>query len=299
VKSLQSALHALSFDSLLARLFAITPWEEVAGLAGWIAASDPYGERQHVIRALELVSPGSDDARAYVEHQVWCAWRQAAWTSGLAEPLQIRVEGKEWISETADMPTLLVTPMTLAPADAMHAIAELNTTGRACVVFGEDLDVGATATRERLEIVTGMSSATVRRILEVLNGGGVLCTYPDFVYEGRTADWMPMFGTHRPVSSGFLSLAARDGTMLLPLICLRDGDAMAVHIEEPLRIRDEMTAATTNRDTARAIVAGAVGELLEGLIRRAPEQWLLLPTLTFESPEMAGVASTRDATSST
>jgi hypothetical protein len=288
VKSLQSALHALSFDQLLARLFATTPWEEVARLVDWIESTDAYGERHHVARALELVSADGDDVRACVEHQVWCAWRQAAWTSGLAVPLEVRAEGAEWIRETDGLPTLLVTPMTLAPSDALNAIAQLNTTDRTCIVFGEDLDVNDTVTHDGLEVVTGMSGATVRRILEVLDAGGVLCTYPDFVYEGRAAERIPLFGTNRPVSSGFLSLAARNGTMLLPLVCVQQSDAILVHVEEPLQVRGDITTAAPDREATRALVANAVGELLENLIRHAPQQWLLLPTLTFESPEMAG-----------
>jgi hypothetical protein len=71
--------------------------------------------------------------------------------------------------------------------------------------------------------------------------------------------------------------------MLLPLICLRAGDELVVHCEEPLLVE----AAPERRHAARAAVAGAVGELLEGLIAIAPEQWRLLPSLTFEAPQMA------------
>jgi hypothetical protein len=299
MKTSQSALHALAFDPLLARLFANTKWHEVSALADWIASADPYREAAHVRRALNLISAGTG-GRAFFEHQLWCAWRQAAWTSGLAAPLPMRIEGETWLRETEGFPTLLVTPMTLATDDAMNAIARLNTTGRGCIVFGEDIDVSDALTRERIEIVggasvTGLSREMVRRILQVLDDGGVLCTYADFVYEGRTADAIPLFGIERPVSAGFLSLAARNGTMLLPLICLREGDAIVVQLDEPVRIQDDRSAGTPNPVAARALVANAVGNLLESLIRRAPEQWLLLPTLTFESPEMARAAPLQDA----
>lgn len=295
MKSFQSALHALSFDPMLARIFATTPWTDARGLIDWVAGSDPYGEIRHIRRALQLAS-ASADARRFIEHQVWCAWRQAAWTSGLAEPLEISIEGEEWLRETEGFPTLLVAPMTLATADAMSAIARVNRTDRPCIVFGEDMNISSNALADGgLEVlsgesVSGMARATVRRILEVLDQGGVLCTYPDFVYEGRSAEFMPLFGIHRPVSSGFLSLAARNGAMLLPLVCLHRGEALVIHIEEPLQVRDERPHRLLD-GAARTRVAHAVGEMLEGLIRLAPEQWLLLPTLTFESPEMAAVAT--------
>lgn len=285
MKTFQSTLLALSFEPTLSYLFAMTSATDVARLADWLATADPYNERERVSQALTLVSPEGGDLRAHVEHQLWCAWRQAAWTSGLADPLSIRIEGADWLQETEGLPTLLVTPMTLAPGDAMDAIARLNTTGRPCVVFGEDFDVGRGGVSNGVEVVSGMSGATIRRIVEVLGAGGVLCTYPDFVYEGRDAESIPLFGTKRPVSSGFLSLAARHGTMLLPLVCLREPAGIVVHLEEPLCIEGGDVA----REDARGRVAQAVAELLETLIRQAGEQWLLLPTLTFESPQMAGV----------
>lgn len=295
MKSFQSALHALSFDPTLARLFATTPWPQVSRLGDWVAATDPYGEGQAIVRALDVASASGGDAHRHVEHQLWCAWRQAAWTNGLAEPLQIRAEGLEWLAETEGKPTLLVTPMTLAPGDAMNAIAQLNTARRPCVVFGEDIGTGDDVAGDRLEVVSGMSGATVRRILEVLAQGGVLCTYPDFVYEGRTAESIPLFDADRPVSSGFLSLAARHGTMLLPLACFREDEGVLVHVEEPVEVQADPTLDAAGRGAARALVANAVGDLLEGLIRLAPEQWLLLPTLTFESPEMARARATQDS----
>lgn len=287
MKSLQSVLHALSFDAALARLFSSTPWESVEHLAEWVSANDPYGEEWAISRALGLTGSDSPDPLPHIAHQLWCAHRQAAWTSDLAEPLPIRTDGLAHLAETEGHPTLLVTPMTLAPADALSAIARLNASERPCIVFGEDVDAGELADAGRLEIVSGMSGATVRRILEVLNEGGILCTYPDFVYDGRAAETLSLFGTRRPVSSGFISLAARHGTMLLPVLCMHEGDGVAVRIDEPTLIEDHGRADATARSTARARVAGVIGELLEALIRRAPEQWLLLPTLTFESPEMA------------
>lgn len=125
----------------------------------------------------------------------------------------------------------------------------------------------------------------------MLDGGGILCTYPDFVYETRAAETIRLFGWDRPVSSGFISLASRNGTMLRPLVCRHKDDAVLVHIDEPVRVENQGLSGPPDRTRARTAIGQAVGELLEGLIRRAPEQWLLLPTLTFESPEMASASS--------
>jgi hypothetical protein len=163
-------------------------------------------------------------------------------------------------------------------------IRQLNGFDRRCIVFGEFFTAGPGAPDD-FEIVSDMSLLTVRRILTVLDEGGVLCTYPDFVYAERAATGMPLFGMRRPVSAGFLSLAARDGTMLVPVVCLREADSIHVLIEEPV----EVCAKGVERELARAVVAEAVGVLLDRLICLAPEQWLLLPTLTFDAPQVAHV----------
>jgi hypothetical protein len=303
MKSLQSTLHALSFDPDLARLFSATPWEAVVQIASWVAARDPYGECRSLAQALSIASGNGGDVQACLRHQFWCAWRQAAWTNKCAEPLPVRCEGFHWLAETEGRPTLLVGPMTLSPGDAMSVIAQVNTTRRPCIVFGEDIDTGGNGAADAVEMVSGMSAATVRRIIEVLSEGGILCTYPDFVYEGHMAESIPLFGKSRPVSSGFLSLAERNGTMLLPFACFHEqdetGDILVLHMEEPLEVQVNARRDSAHRHAARALLADTIGELLAGLIRRSPEQWLLLPTLTFESPQMARLRPRQESTPST
>jgi hypothetical protein len=282
LRTFERTLHELAFDPLIARLVGQLEFDRLAELAEWIEQADPYTEVAKTTRALELASAGRTTTprpRDHFEHRLWCAWRDATLGCGRAAPLPIRVEGESWLRETEGRPTLIVTPMTVATGDALHAIAEL-TTGRRCVVYGEEAalyDVGANA------LVTGDSGGTAATVLSVLREGGALCTYADFVYDGRAACPMPLFGTERPASSGFLSLASRVGTMLLPLVCLRAGGELVVHCEEPVLIE----AAPERRHAARTAVASVVGELLEGLISLAPEQWRLLPSLTFEAPQMA------------
>lgn len=308
MKSLQRSLHALSYDPVQARLFARTAWHEIDALADWVVTTDPYGECVAIARALRTVadaSSGSPDARAagessqpasvraFIAHQLWCAWRQAAWTSGLATPLPLRVEGDAFVRETVGHPTIIVAPMTLSTADAMTVVQHFSAS-RPCVVFGED--VGETGSAdEQFEVVSGQSSAGLRRIIHTLRRGGLFLTYPDFVYDGRSTETMPLFGRLRPVSSGFLTLAMRPGTMLLPLVCLRQGDAVTLRFQEPLCVEDDPASAGLGERSGesrgaargRAVVAGAIGMLLESAIAVAPAQWQLLPTLTFDSPQMS------------
>lgn len=285
MRGFQDALLELSFDPTLARIFANTTQPELERLAEWIATADPYGERAALARALEIASASPDLVREHAAHRLWCARREATWTAGLAEPPEMRVTGMEWIDETAGHPTMVIAPMTLATTDAMHAISKAFPAERPCIVFGEDIDGNAYASH-RSEVVSGASSEVVPRIREVLDQGGVLCTYADFVYDGRGAQSLELFGAPRPVSKGFLSLAAQDETMLLPIVALRREDAISVEAEEPIEVHLGADAPAT-RPAAREALAPIVGNLLETLIRRAPEQWLLLPTLTFNSPQMA------------
>jgi hypothetical protein len=288
MRTFQRTANALAFEPLLARLLAQTPWADVARIAEWLSADDPYRESDAVGNALTALGIGGS-VHAHVEHQLWCAWREAAWTSRLAEPLAIRVTGEPWLAETAGYPTILITPMTLSVSDSLHAIASLRG-GRSCVVFGEA--VGHSSQTHGLEIVTGDTPAAARRIRAVLEDGGSLCTYVDFVYDGHAAETLELFGIRRPVSAGFVSLAARNNTMLLPVLCLRESNEMTVQIDEPYLIKLESREPLV-RAAARDEVTRVVGTTLERQLRVAREQWLLLPTLTFESPQMAGSQAAR------
>lgn len=279
----QSTLRALSFEPTLARLFATTEWSQVEALAAWTDVRDPYGERKAIAWALTAMGI-DDDPSAHVRHQLWAAWRQAAWTCGAAEQLQMTVAGREHLEETEGHPTLLVTAMTLATADAIDVIARVRRADRPCVVFGEEMDSYDASRAADVEIVSGLSGATVRRILEVLSADGILCTYPDFVYDHRSAESILLFGIERPIASGFVSLAGRDGTMLLPLLCRRGAsDEIVVEIDEPIQVVSD----PRDRHGARVLILAAISTMLEEIVSRAAEQWLLLPTLTFESPQMA------------
>ncbi len=286
MKSLQAALLELSFDPILARLLAGSSGAEVEELAAAVATADPYREGPALARALEIAGGSSDLIADHVAHRLWCAWRQAQWTCDRARPLEVEAVDIDWLRETAGHPTVLVAPMTLAVPDVLNAISGLMPPGRSVVVFGESMDEVDAGVSAGLEMATGPARRVTPRVTETLGRGGIFCTYADFVYDGRGAQPVELFGTKRPLSSGFLKLAARDGTMLLPLIALRRGETIAVQFEEPLQISltEDLAA---DPGAARRAVAPLVAHALEALIAPAPEQWLLLPTLTFEAPQMS------------
>jgi hypothetical protein len=274
------ALHQLSYDPCASRVFCRRPPEELRRLADWVCNRDPYGELPSLRAALRLVDPGNDDPRAHIGHQLWCAWRQASWTAGMARPLPVMVtSGRHWLDETRGHPTVLVTPMTMTTADALHTFAAVFA-DRPVVAFGE-----GTVPRygAGLSVANG-DDGSIRDILGHLAAGGVLGTYADFVYAGRGAELTTLFGRPRPLSSGFVAVASRPGTMLLPASMRPlDSEQIAVEFDEPLLVQG------TPRQTrsARASMRQLIAQLIEGLIRRNPQQWLLLPTLTFDCPQLA------------
>lgn len=280
--TLARALTALSFEPTISRVVARAEWNDLRDVARWVDDVNPYQERAALARALRLAGGDATDLLPHIEHQLWCAWREAGWNIGAAEPLPITVEGRAWLGETTGHATIVISPMTLASGDALSAISTLKDE-RPCIVFGERVAIQQ-AERIGVDAVDEESVGTVRRIRDVLGDGGMLCTYPDFVYAGHSTYPMELFGTMRPVASGFLSFASMRGAMLLPVMCRRRDDEIVVSVDEPLYVQGGERHA--NRSHARAVIADAIAVILEGQIRRAPEQWRLLATLTFDSPQM-------------
>ncbi|MFD9123359.1 hypothetical protein [Kitasatospora sp. NPDC059571] len=276
------ALHGLSYDPLAGRLFAGRSPAELADLADWVSTRDPYGELPRLRAALHRVDPADDDLRGHVAHQLRCAWRQAGWTAGTARPLPAAVaSGGQWPAETRGRPTVLVAPMTVAAPDALHTLAGVFG-DRPLVAFGEE----PTPRYGSSVPVVGGDVGSIRRILAGLAAGGVLCTYADFVYSGRDAEPATLFGRARPLSSGFVAVAARPGTMLLPTVMTYTPDGrIAMDFDEPLLVEGLPGDARQARAAMRDLITG----LLEDLIRRNPQQWLLLPTLAFDSPQLARI----------
>jgi hypothetical protein len=169
----------------------------------------------------------------------------------------------------------------------MNAIAP----GRAVILYGEGVEAGDVMFASE-EAIAGSGQRAARRIAEVLAAGGVLCTYPDFAYAGHNSTKVRLLGRAYPISSGFVSAAARPHTTLLPCLIRREPHALVCRFYQSVLLDDENEAAAGDGLAARrwryAATGALVARILEGLIERAGAQWLLLPTLTHEAPQMAG-----------
>jgi hypothetical protein len=287
--SLQRALHLISFDPVISAIAASISDADIQRIARDVATADPFNERNHLRAALDLVAPerALDEAQA-IEHQLWCACRESRWRSGaLGRDLPLRVSNPHHLHETAGHPTIVIAPMTLRLGDA-SSTARRVFDGRSVIFYGEEVDSGSLGAGFDAAHVAGDGLAGVRRIESVLRSGGVLCTYADFAYVGHATREMSLFGRPRPVASGLLTLAVRYGAMLLPMVALREGDGIHAVIQEPIRLEGGGARLRgDDKQLAMDTVARAIAESLEDSIRRAPQQWLLLATLTFEAPQMA------------
>jgi hypothetical protein len=271
-RSLEGSIGALLSDPIGRELLAEM---DTGAVAARIVAEDLYGDG---VRMRQAASIAGADVLDWCEHRLWCAQREAL--GRRAEPLRVSLTGRDHRHETVGWATVVVAPMTLAMADALSVIGVV-ADGREVIVFGHDV-FSDDVTDPHIDVADPTRKRTRSEIENVLDRGGIYCTYGDFTYAGLPARRVHLFGRPRPMSAGWIELAARDHTMLQPVLCRRLGNAhVVVELAEPVRI--------DSRDgRAQPEAVGALlAELLEAAIRTAPSQWLLLPTLSFDSPEMA------------
>ncbi|WP_125776152.1 hypothetical protein [Antribacter gilvus] len=251
----------------LARILLATA--DPMSLAAALSASDPWGEARALARASAI---GGADPLRWLQHRLWCATRRAQGAD--RSPLDVVVDGTAHLAETAGRPTVLVAPLMLDTQDAVDVLQAMFP-DRRHILFGEDVSPGDVVG----DVEVPEPGHEARHVLEVLADGGVYCTYGDFVYQGRSTVDVDLLGTRRAMSRGWAAVAARDGTMLLPLAARRGDDGgLVADLAEPVEVRGRPRPEQ---------VAPLLAALLQERVLRAPEQWLLLPTLTFEASQAA------------
>jgi hypothetical protein len=229
-------------------------------------------------------APTDEQAVKAIEHVLWCSWRNALWNTGrLPTRPAPRVENQRHANNTADAPTIVISPMTLCTRDAI-ALIQKCFGKRPVVLYGEGL-----ATKQQsqvkapphLHVVGDGSRGSVSVILKTLMDGGVFCTYPDFVYEGHAVLDGYLFGCSRPYSKTFISLCARQNVHLLPVLARREDGGLVAAFEEPVVF--EFESGPEVKQLLERTVLYTVQSLLEDLIDQKPEQWLLLGTLSADA----------------
>lgn len=295
--SLQQSLLGLRGDWFGCELLA--GQEQAApALARRLVQHNPYRENDHLLRAFAQMGVAADDRwlERHLAHRIWCEARDALWLQGRARlPLEPQLVDEHWYAETVGHPTLLVLPMTLALVDSLDMIRHA-LEGRRCIVYGEGLETPLAT--DGIE-VAGQGTRAVRRINEVLADGGVLCTYADFSYASHAAVLSAVFGRPRLISKGFVSLAQRPGVHLLPVRLAVDEahQRCTCEFSESLAfsaassgLEADAAAETgavhesaSDREARHQAAADVIAGLLEKSIAAAAWQWLLLPTLAFDT----------------
>jgi hypothetical protein len=285
--SFQESKARLLADPLAKRILASVCESELPKIACRIAEENPYKDFAFLRDALMLAGAASINICRVLEHHLWCVWREAQWATGQLTPDEldsvIDIQGAEWLEETRGKPTILVAPMTLCTSDTLNCITLLANRifgSRPLIFYGENMDEFS------IQLASADGLDALRQILRVLSAGGVFCTYADFVYRGHSSVPVRMFSRERPMSAGFVYLATRPSVHLLPCSLTRHEGRIKATLMQSFLLQSD-----ANHDTGQSffaqVAAQVVASTLEGLIQCAPEQWLLLPTLTFDSPEMA------------
>lgn len=271
-RSLETSLSTLIEDPTGRELLASM---DIATVARRLLAEDGYRDGVKMREAAQLVNANLED---WYHHRLWCAKREAL--GDRADALTLTMTGDTYRNETLGRPTVLVAPMTLPMADALSVVNTL-AEQREAIVFGHEV-FADDVPQPRIDVADPRRGRVRQQIESTLDRGGIYCTYADFAYRDVSTQQVCLFGRARAMSTGWLRLAARHGTMLLPAVCRRVTDT-EVRVEYAEAIQIESPTTTPDLDAVAEIAI----EMLEDLIRSAPEQWLLLPTLAFESPEMA------------
>lgn len=259
-------------------------------VASRLASDNPNNENQLVQMALSMTgNPANMKLTDIFAHQLCCVVREAQWQLGMIKQEHIdssaHVEGLHWLAETRQAPVILIMPMNIYPSDAI-ALAAHFIPDRRVVFFGENVTAQDFVHIDGNVEFADNGLSGVRTLTRVLADAGVFCTFADFVYDSRKPIFDSLFGAPRPLSAAFVQFASRPGTMLLPTLVSIENSTLHVCFEEPT-LMPTMDRKQLCKSENQAQVARHINTLLEGLIRLAPHQWLLLNTLLAESDQMA------------
>ena len=297
--SFERSLAELLIDPLGRQSLARLDAAALRSLAEDVARRDPYGSVSALARAFEVVGV-EPQVTEHLEHELWCASREARWELGLIDggpsfADSVEIVGVEHLEALGDRPAVMLGPMTLSTHDAVQLVAAIHE--RVCperdyIFYGDEMHTFLERYPRLAARFIDAQSSELRRVISTLRAGGSFVTYPDFVYAGHGVSKGQLFGRPRPFSSGFMGLAARPGTELLPFLVERiqsPAEGLRVTFYPATRYRppEVELGVADRRALARATVQHVVGVVLENLIRQAPASWRLLATLTHESPQLA------------
>ena len=122
--------------------------------------------------------------------------------------------------------------------------------------------------------VTPIEASTLRGALRRLREGGIVMTGIDRPLEG-TSEGVPFFGRPAQLATGFIRLALAADAWVLTACCIQEPDQVrrggyTVLLGSPLRMERTGSKSEDVSHNMRRVLTQ-----VEGMIRRAPDQWLM------------------------
>jgi len=125
--------------------------------------------------------------------------------------------------------------------------------------------------RERAGVELIHQRGALRNMLKALRRGRAVVQLLDQALPGPEALWVPFFGRLASTTPALSMAALRSGAPVYVVVAVRHQGQLQMHVEGPVPVPDR----PTRREALEAHTA-ALTAILEGQIRRYPEQWLWL-----------------------
>jgi hypothetical protein len=282
--SFQESLRAFIKDQVGLHILSSLDEKALRGLAQALHEKDLYRCATIAHNGLSLISKQAateEQTLNTIEHVLWCFWRTSLWSTDDSRiELPLSSKNQHHANETGGVPTIVVAPMMLCTNDVLSLVIKCFS-NRPIVLYGEGIETNTTVKMqlpENVQLIGDGSARSMGSLIRTLLKGGVFCTYPDFVYEGHPAISGRLFGRHRLFSKAFISLCTRPNIHLLPAVTKRDEEGLTVHFEEAVVI--EADGGPSLKELTEATALYTIQALLEDLICKNQEQWLLLGTMS-------------------
>ena len=207
-----------------------------------------------------------------------------------AEAFWMRPRRRRWVIEQAEVEGLSTLHAAIAsPAGTILAVGHLGNWEAAGLKAASEgarvLAVAEALPNERIVrwfvemrammdidiVLTGRGTRVTDALVERLERGGVVALPCDRDLK-RTGVPVTLFGEETTLPAGPISLACRTGATVLPVgVYFQHRGGHRFHIHPPLPLPAEGTLEERVQEGTRRLA-----QALEGLIREAPEQWLVV-----------------------
>ena len=125
--------------------------------------------------------------------------------------------------------------------------------------------------RQRAGVELILQRGALRNMLKALGKGRAVVQLIDQALPGPEALWVPFFGRLASTTPALSMAALRSGAPVYVVVAVREGGQLVMRVDGPIPVPELPT-----RHAALAAHTAALTAILEGHVRRHPEQWLWL-----------------------